>query len=254
MATSARELLRSTHLSYSKLQTYLKCPHRFKLEYLDKCRVEPSREIQLGSVVHAIIARYLLGIQGQARTFETNAAELVRLLPVVTKQLQGEGELSEKFGEDEVYSLLEGFADGMPRIDGRAIIHVESEKHTKLGGYVLKSILDLVLTDGRRQLHIIDFKTGKPQYVKDEQLRTYALPVLGSPDHGGSPVKLSYLFLRDGLVRSMMMTREECDGVVARIMEVVRTIEADETFRPKVTRLCDWCGVRHACSAYKNRF
>ena len=66
MRMSARELLRSTHLSYSKLQTYRQCPMRFRLEYLEECPTEPSLAIQLGLVVHAVIAHFEAGGLGAA--------------------------------------------------------------------------------------------------------------------------------------------------------------------------------------------
>lgn len=251
MSKTASELFRTTHLSHSKLQAYLKCPHRFKLEYLDGCESESSREIQLGSVVHAVLAKYLEGIQGQPRIFQPTVSDLMGALPDVCQSLREEGELTHDISEGEVSSLLAGFASAMPRIDGRAIVHVEAEKRTRLGTFELLSILDLVLRNERGEVHIVDFKTGNPRYVKEEQLQTYSLPILGSRQHDGSPVKLSYLFLRDGTVRSFQMRRDQCDAVVSRIIGIVRAIESDREFQPNVTRLCDWCGVRKSCAAYQ---
>jgi putative RecB family exonuclease len=250
---TASELFRSTHLSHSKLQTYVNCPRRFKLEYLDGCDSESSREIQLGSVVHALLADFLGQLQGKSQVVVPRLESLMPLLPGVCRTLRDEGELKESFSEREVSPLLIGFIKAMPRIDGRAIVHVEAKKRTRLGSLVLLSILDLVLRNERGEVHIIDFKTGNPKYVKEEQLQTYSLPILGSPQHDGSPVKLSYLFLRDGTVRSFQMQREECDAVVSRIMAIVRAIEADRKFEPKVNRLCDWCGVRRFCTAYRGK-
>ena len=253
MPISSRELLRSTHLSYSKLMSYRQCAHRFKLEYLDECEVSPSREIQLGSVVHAVLAEYLRAIQGNAAVFEPSIDDLANLLPAVSHRLREDGELTLRIDESAALQLLENFTTVFPRIDGRTILHVEAEKRTKLGTYQLKSILDLVLTNERREIHIIDFKTGNPRYVKDDQLRTYSLPILGASGHNGASVKLSYVFLRDAEIRSSIMHRHECKGVVDQIMEMVRTIEQDTEFEPNVTRLCNWCGVRAFCSAYQER-
>lgn len=253
MPRTASELFRSTHLSHSKLQAYVKCPHRFKLEYLDGCESEPSREIQVGSVVHAVLARYLESIQGRPEVFRPAISDLLGALPGVCRALREQGEITYDVSESDVSALLGGFISAMPRIDGRAIVHVEAEKRTRLGSLVLRSILDLVLANERREVHLIDFKTGNPRYVNEEQLQTYSLPILGSPQHNGSPVKCSYLFLRDGSVRSFQMRRDECDAVVTRIMDIVRTIEADQMFEPNVTRLCDWCGVRRFCTAYASR-
>lgn len=251
MPKTAAELLRSTHLSYSKLRTYLQCPHRFKLEYLDGCKSLPSREIQLGSVVHAMLAAYLEGIQGKPRMFEPELDDVLAHFESVCRSLKSEGELTERLSEGDVAEMIAGFTIAMPRIDGRSIMHVEAEKRTKLGSYQLLSILDLVLTNERRDIHIIDFKTGNPKYVEEEQLRTYSLPILGSTGHNGTPVKLSYVFLRDGTIRSSSMHPRECDALVKHILGIVRVIEADTDFEPNVTRLCDWCGVRGSCSAYR---
>lgn len=247
---SAAEFLRTTHVSYSKLQAYARCPHRFKLEYLDGCPSKPSKAMELGSVVHEVIARYLLGVQGLPRVCSPTVEELVALIRPTCAGLRERGDLQGWVDEEDVVGLLSGLPRLLPRVDGRAVTAVEATKHTKLGPWTLKAVLDLVLTNAHGQNHIIDFKTGKPKYVGDGQLRSYALPVLGSSDSQCDSVRLTYAFLRDVSLRSSQVSRRDCPEIVDDIVRQVRTIEADTKFQAQPGPLCRWCGVCRFCSSY----
>lgn len=249
MGSPAADLLRSTHVSYSKLQTYEQCPEKFKLQYLDGFDSKPSRAIQIGSVVHAVLAEYLESIQGHAEVFQPDVAELAGCIPAVCRQLREDGELLEWIEDTELLPYLRNFVKLMPRIDGRAIVSVEETMHTRIGSWVLKSILDLVLTNAKGEVHLIDFKTGKPEYVHEFQLRTYALPILGSPTYGVPGIKASYVFLKGSTLRSFRVSQADCDEIVSSVTTVIRRIEADDRFVGRVSSLCRWCGVRQYCSS-----
>jgi len=253
MALSAWDLLRSTHISYSKLHVYGQCPRRFKLEYLDDRRPEKSVALQLGSMVHAVIAHYLRDIQETQRRLQTDPEDLKRLIRKTRDELREKGEVTAPVSETDVGTLLRGFTRLLPHIDGRAIAAVEAEKLTRIGPWMLKSILDLVLRNSHGETHIIDFKTGKRRYVKGFQLRTYALPILGNRVANINHVRLTYAFLRERTLWSFHASRFECQGIVDSIIAQCRQIEADTTFKPRPTRLCDWCGVRGFCSAYRQK-
>ena len=252
--TTAAALLRSTYVSYSKLKTYSQCPMRFGLEYLDGCHVKPSKEMQIGSLVHAIVARYLKEIQGRSGGFEPTIGELRSLIESVSTQLLRRGEIGSHVDEHKVIRLLQRFPQILPRIDGRSIAGVEVTKDVKVGSWMLKSILDLVLTNSRGDVHIVDFKTGKPTYVDDLQLRIYALPILWAAGANIPGVRLTFAFLLDGSLRTIQMSRSECRDVEGWIVTQVGMIEADTIFKPKESYLCRWCGVRRSCPTYDSDF
>jgi hypothetical protein len=206
--------------------------------------------MELGSAVHAVIARYLLGIQGLPRVCSPTLEELVSLVRPTCRELRERGNVQGRVDEDRVEDLLRGFPKLLPRIDGRAVVAVEATKHTKLGPWRLKAVLDLVLTNAQGQNHVIDFKTGKQEYVDDGQLRSYALPVLGATDSRCDSVRLTYAFLRNGRLRSSHVSRQDCPGIVTEIVQQVHAIEADGKFEARPGRLCGWCGVHHFCSSY----
>ena len=248
------DVLRSTHISYSRLEKFRKCPYAFRVEYLDG--VGPavsSREAQLGSLVHEIIARYLADIRGTTRLHETVPADVARWVAVAERALREQGKLTACFDLAEVVPFLESFAATVPRIDGRAVAEIEAEKRTRIGPWILKSVLDLVLVRSSGRKHILDFKTGNPKYVNSRQLKTYALPVLGSPNYGHETIELSYVFLKNRTVRRFCMARHECDTIAREVARQVRVIEGSTDFPARPSPLCAWCGVREFCDRYRSR-
>ena len=148
MTRRADELLRSTHLSYSKLQSYSQCPRRFKLEYLDQCPVQKSREIQLGSLVHAVLADYLRSIQGSPKLCLTSEEDLVARLPQVSHDLRERGELAINFSATDVVEFLTSWIppEGLMRPTPEGIARVLTktvEKRPNDFGEVVREIKGL---------------------------------------------------------------------------------------------------------------
>jgi putative RecB family exonuclease len=252
-ALTAAELLRSTHISYSKLHTYKQCPMRFKLEYLssDRRDSKPSLAMEVGILVHAIIEKYLRQIQGSTGVFHPTLDNLESIIDPVRRELRRTGQLEAKINRSRILPYLQNFTKLMPRIDGRAIRLVESVKRTRLGPWVLKSILDLVLVNAKGQQHVIDFKTGKPTYVRNAQLQSYCLPLMGDPSATAETISGSFVFLKTGTIRSLTVSRNGTQEIVDDLVQTTRAIENDKQFVAKPNRLCDWCGVRHRCPEYR---
>jgi putative RecB family exonuclease len=132
-------------------------------------------------------------------------------------------------------------------------LHLEMNLSEKLylHGYVDR--LDVAPTG---EVRIVDYKTGKsPKPGWEEkalfQLRVYAL--LYWKNHGVIPKLLQLIYLGD--TRLVKSTPTEADLVkTERILfdiaeDILRAIERNE-FRPRPTKLCDWCFFKTICPAH----
>lgn len=243
---TAKGLFQSEYISYSRLASYEQCPQRFKLQYLDRLPCPVGRAAQLGTLVHAVIADYLLELKEAGGKHRTDLGALERRIVPKCQELRLAGEITEQVDEDEASGLLEGFTLLMPEVDARAVDGVEVERDFVVSGYRCKAILDLVLRKADGRVTILDFKTGKPRYTKDLQLRFYALPFVGSPD--ASSVDAAFAFLRTGELTSVAVDREAAKETIEAVLRRVQVIEADREFEGDPGPLCSYCGVREHCA------
>lgn len=245
MYETSRELFRSEYVSYTRLSSYEKCPHLFKLKYLDQVPVESSSAAQLGTLVHAVIEDYLREVKKTKSAIETNIDSLTNRIDLVETELRDKDEITVYIDKWDVEELLEGFVAFMPIVDTTAIKSIEEEVNFYVQNYRVKAVLDLVLKSKTGGYIVIDFKTGKPKYVEDFQIKLYALPLLEKPS--ANTVKLIYAFLRFGEVRELALTHKEFPIITQRILSKVKEIEKDKVFLPNPSGLCRYCEAREYC-------
>ena len=132
-------------------------------------------------------------------------------------------------------------------------LHLEMDLSEKLylHGYVDR--LDVAPTG---EVRIVDYKTGKsPKPGWEEkalfQLRVYAL--LYWKNNGVIPKLLQLIYLGDTrLVKSVPTEADlvKTERILFDIAEdILRAIERNE-FRPRPTKLCDWCFFKAICPAH----
>jgi putative RecB family exonuclease len=245
MYNNSKDLFDSEYVSYTRLSGYEKCPHLFKLKYLDQVPVESSSAAQLGTLVHAVIEDYLREIKKTKSAIETDVDSLTKRIDLIETELRDKDEITVYIDKWDVEELLEGFVDFMPIVDTTAIKSIEEEVNFYVQNYRVKAVLDLVLESKTGEYTVIDFKTGKPKYVEDFQIKLYALPLVEKPL--ANTVKLIYAFLRFGEVRELALTRKEFPIITQRILNKVKEIEKDKVFPPNPSGLCRYCEAREYC-------
>ena len=237
MYKTSKELFKSEYVSYSRLSCYEQCPRQFKLRYLEGIPCPVGKAAQLGKAVHAIIASFLNDVGPDKTTICLDISDLREYTIPVCQELRQEGELTVFLNEYEIDPLLEGLVSLLPKIDYRSIVSIESETNFEVGEYKFKVITDLILRNSKGKFTVIDWKTGKPEYVDDSQIQMYALPLF--EDTSISEIELIYAFLKYGDMRRFRMVDE--------FINRVQRIEDDNNFLPKPSFLCRFCGVSNHC-------
>jgi putative RecB family exonuclease len=123
-------------------------------------------------------------------------------------------------------------------------------------GLVLRGIVDRLDVAPDGAMRVVDYKTGKSPRIDFEQkamfqMRFYALALWRS--RGLVPRLLQLMYLTDGQV-----IRYEPDELDLLAMErklaalaaaITRAVESGD-WRPRPSRLCDWCSHRALCPAW----
>ena len=245
-------------LSPSRINDFNNCPRLYRYRVIDKLPEPPSLDAERGKLVHTILEDLF-----EFPAIERTLATATQLLPSRwLAQIEGRPDLQglvtqEKEWMDRASSLLANYFDlEKPHTFEPSFRELHLEMNLSealyLHGYVDR--LDVAPTG---EVRIVDYKTGKsPKPGWEEkslfQLRVYAL--LYWRNHGVLPKLLQLIYLGDSRLLKSSPTEDQLlktERILFDIAdEILRAISRDE-FRPKPSRLCDWCFFKSICPAHQ---
>ena len=247
-----------TSLSPSKVSSFTDCGLAFRFSAIDHLPEPPSVAATRGTLVHAALER-LFCLDPTERTFERSlrcleeAAEELRSDPEYAGlELDAEAEAT-FLGEARV--LLEKY---FRLEDPTAItpIGIELKLEVEVGGVRLRGIIDRLELDADGELVVTDYKTGRAPGERQEQQRLAGVAfysLLCERLFGRRPAKVQLLYLADPVAIISVPTDRSTRGVERKLAAVWVAVEAAcerENFRPKPSRLCDWCGFKAYCPSF----
>ncbi len=244
-------------LSPSRVNDFSNCPLLYKYRVIDQLPEAPSLDAERGTLVHTVL-HDLFESPAQLRTIQT----ALHLLPTRWQaQLELKPELavlvtSEKEWLDRATSLLETYFNlENPTVfePTHRELHLEHDlsEATYLHGYVDR--LDVAPTG---EVRIIDYKTGKSPKPGWEdkalfQLRVYAL--LYWKETNVLPKLLQLIYLGDGNLLKNSPSESDLIATEKTLIQIAEAIsfamESGE-WKPRKSRLCDWCSFKPICPAH----
>jgi CRISPR/Cas system-associated exonuclease Cas4 (RecB family) len=143
--------------------------------------------------------------------------------------------------------------------------HFEAPIEAKDGSiHILAGKIDRIdkLNDG--EYEIIDYKTGKRMPSQDSlnndlQLSLYSFALQKRWPHlKPDGIKLSLYFLKHGeklsAVSSKETTEKAKNHVLKTISDIEEKLQKGTTFEPTPNPLCDWCGYKPMCPAWRHLY
>jgi putative RecB family exonuclease len=249
-------------LSPSRAADFKTCPLLYRFRSIDRLPERPTVEQVRGTLVHAVLER-LFDLPAAARTPES-AGDLVA--PQWDRLVTEQPELAGLFAEGDqaavaeflrsAAALLTGyFAVEDPRrlepAEREALISAVVDDELLIRGYLDR--LD-VAPDGA--LRVVDYKTGGAPREAFEaralfQLKFYALVLWRT--RGVVPRVLRLLYLKDAEVCDYTPDADELvrfERTVVALWQAIEQATARQDFRPRPSRLCDWCSHQALCPAF----
>jgi putative RecB family exonuclease len=245
-------------LSPSRANDFQQCPLLFRLRVVDKRPEPPSSAAARGTLVHSVLERLYdlpLGERTPAAAHALMPEAWDRLLersPEVVTLFASEDEREAWLGTArlllDTYFTLEDPNRLQPG-DRELAVRTLMDDGPQLRGIV-------VAPDGA--LRVVDYKTGKSPNPGFEgsalfQMRFYAYVLWR--ERGVLPKMLQLVYLGDGQIlrhspsEAEMRTLElRLRALWSQIEEAARTGE----WRPRKSRLCDWCAHQAVCPAFGN--
>jgi putative RecB family exonuclease len=254
------EECRGPSLSPSRATDFMTCPLLYRFRVLDRLPEPPSPAAARGTLVHAVLER-LFDEPAAGRTPQA-ARDLVpgqweRLLaaePDLASMFADQPERDAWF--DEACQMLDRYftLEDPTRLepsDREMSVQAMLESGLMLRGYIDR--LDVARTG---ELRIVDYKTGTAPREEYEaralfQMKFYALALWRA--RGVIPKMLQLIYLGNGeLVRyapdeaDLLATERKINALWLAIDRARSTAD----WRPRPSRLCEWCSHRALCPAY----
>ncbi|MBI2052752.1 MAG: PD-(D/E)XK nuclease family protein, partial [Candidatus Ryanbacteria bacterium] len=250
-------------ISYSALDTYKKCPQKYKFQEIERRKAKKSKEAIFGTSVH------------EALKFMFSRDPLFPTLEEVLSHFR------ESFSETSVISeadkvryiesgekMIKSFYTKNPPWNF-TVIDLESrfevaldDPHTK-ENHLLVGKIDRIDKQGDKKYEIIDYKTSSklPSQEKvdsDLQLSLYQLGLQKRWPHlTPEDIVLSLYFLKAGEKLTTSRSPHDLRRTEEKLLSDIRTIEkkmAENDFPPIPSPLCNWCSFKPICPAWRHLY
>lgn len=249
-------------LSPSRAADFKTCPLLYRFRSIDRLPEKPTVEQARGTLVHAVLER-LFDLPAAGRT-PTAAGDLVA--PQWDRLVTEQPELAGLFPGDDPTAAAEFLASAAGLLAGYFTVEdprrlEPAERESLVSAVVddellIRGYLDRLDVAPDGALRVVDYKTGGAPREAFEaralfQLKFYALVLWRT--RGVVPSVLRLLYLRDAEVCDYTPDAEELARFERTVVALWRAIEqatARQDFRPRPSRLCDWCSHQAHCPTF----
>jgi putative RecB family exonuclease len=243
-----------THLSPTSAATFVQCPRRWKLRYVEHVPDPPGLPALVGTLAHRVLEELLnepshnrsleraRQLAGQAWPEHAAHSEFVQL------GLDADDQRAFKW---RVWRAIEG----LWQLEDPAEVSVlatEQRIEVAVGGVPFIGIVDRV-DQHPRGVVISDYKSGQPPHPrrveeKLDQVLLYAAAVASATNERPVAARLLYL---GATVIEIEATPAAVDRSVGRLRETWQALQAArlaDEFPPRTGPLCAWCPYLEQCA------
>ena len=265
------------YYSYSQINTFLNCPKKYKLIYIDKILIKKeSIEGFIGKVVHEVLewiykekSNFLIWDKIENKYFEFwikrwhSEIFYFNKKMLFDKNKKNYKSFNQKHFKKIGLEYLRNYyiASGGPNLNFDSVIGVESTLYTKINGYTFKVIIDRIdkTKDG---IHIYDYKTGKSKSKtilnNDIQLPIYQIAL--EQKYPKQKIYLNWHFLKEKDKEKyhirISKDKNEINKIKLKITNTINEIKKNKAtqdnqlqFSAKTSFLCNWCYLWEYCDA-----
>ena len=247
-------------LSPSRAADFMTCPLLYRFRVVDRLPEPPSPAAARGTLVHAVLERLF----DQPASDRTPQAARGLVPSQWERLLAEEPELAGMFADDaqrdawfdEACQMLDRYftLEDPTRLEPS---HREMSVQALLeSGLTLRGYIDRLDVARTGELRIVDYKTGTAPREEYEaralfQMKFYAVALWRT--RGAIPRMLQLIYLGNGEIVRYAPDEADLVATERKINALWQAIDRARTtgdWRPRPSRLCDWCSHQALCPAY----
>jgi putative RecB family exonuclease len=245
-------------LSPSKVSSFTDCALAFRFSAIDRLPEPPTVATTRGTLVHAGLER-LHVLDPAARTLDAALACLDDAAAALHDDPDYAGLA---LSDDEAAGFHAEAADLVRnyfRLEDPSTVRtigLELEVEAEIDGVRLRGIIDRLELDAAGELVVTDYKTGAAPSTQHERKRlsgVHIYSLLCEQVLGRRPRTVQLLYLREPLAITTTPTDRSTRGTrrtLAAVWQAVERACEREDFRPRSSRLCDYCAFRAYCPTF----
>jgi len=246
-------------LSPSRVASFKDCALAFRFSAIDRLPEPPSPWSSKGTLVHRALERLYGEVPVGRRTPDAARAQLQLAWAELATDPDFTGLGLDAEAEAEFLADAARLVENLFLLeDPNAVnaIGLELKLEARVGTLRLRGIIDRLDLDADGELVVTDYKTGRAPNVPYENRQLggvlfYAF--LCEQMLGRRPRRVQLLHLREPVAIIGEPSAQSVRGLRSRTAAVWTAIEracADEDFRPRPSRLCDFCSYKAYCPAF----
>ena len=247
-----------TSLSPSKVSSFTECALAFRFSAIDRLPDPPTIATVRGTLVHSSLERLML-LEPADRTVDAAIA----CLADARAALDDDAEWAELALDAAAEATFLAEADVLVRkyfeIEDPTTVTpmgLELRMEVELEGLTLRGIIDRLERDPDGGLVVTDYKTGRAPNEAFEQSRlggVHFYAFLCERLLGERPARVQLLYLSDPVVITTVPSEQSIRQLERKVKAIWQAIERAcerDDFRPKQSRLCNWCAYQAFCPAF----
>lgn len=251
-------------LTPSKVSSFKECAYAFRLAVIDRIPQPINSLTFKGTLAHRCLDRLYFDYEPRLRTIETARS----IFDNIWEQALSNGELEyleecengcsdlDFLYKDTMFLIEQDFVAENPQ--SVTAIGTELQLETKVGDMMLRGIIDRLDLNPDGSITVTDYKTGRVPGVLQEHDRLggvhfYAL--LCERVLGIIPDSVQLIYLRDAttiISKPNQQTLKALLNKTGAIWKAVCTACERDDFRPKPSRLCNFCNFKNICPAHSS--
>lgn len=245
--------LNPLELSHTRVETYLKCPLKYKFNYVWKIPAQPQPALIFGEIMHGTLAEYF---RQRQRLPELPFAELEHLYEQAWRQTRYhfpdpyQEQEYRKAGREQLAAFYERHR-GVP-ID---VLHLEKIFRLPLDDLEIIGRIDQINRFGGRTVEIIEYKTGRLRSAREAaaslQLTLYSIAV--ERVLRLRPAQLVLYDLTSNQPFPTTRTQKQQESALAQVGSVAAQIRTRE-FPARPGMHCRYCDYHTLCPVYEQGF
>lgn len=245
-------------LSPSRVSSFTSCPMQFRFSSIQKLPEPPGVATTKGTIVHRALE--LLFVRPAAtRTPDALADDMATALDEYRTHpdyvgLRLDGAAVEKFDCD-CHALVDKYFAMEDPTTVREI-GLELWMEAPVGDLTLRGIIDRLELDDDGELVVTDYKTGRAPSGNFEQKSlagVHFYSFLCEALFGKRPAKVRLMYLSSGETIETVPSAQSVKFITTRTSAVWSAVERACTtgdFRPRKSKLCDWCSFQQWCPEF----